>query len=109
MRVYPMAKYGDFTGGASSQFWYATPPPSLLSGPTSLPRANIYRPYIWRGAKGARDKFLSFLLSTWHPSLPRCWSVDGRYPPFAHVARLLAQALEGRVRVTELVEPVLVL
>ena len=57
-------------GGASSQFGYATPPPPLPSGPTSLPRVNSCRPYIW-----------------WRQRRPKIFSL-------AHVAPLPAQAVE---------------
>ena len=66
---------GDGTGVPSPQFGYATPPPppSLPSRPTSLPRVNSYRRYIW-WCQRRQNFFFSF--------------------PLAHVAPLPAHALE---------------
>ena len=61
------------TGGPSPQFRYSTsPPPSLSSRPTYLPRVNSYRLYIWWRRRCSKKNL--FPLPTQHPSPHRRWS-----------------------------------
>ena len=93
-------------GGGRHLLCSGTRSPPLASGPSYLPRVNSYRPYKWWRER--RLNFFYFLSPRGTApayALERGWEAA----PLGYMAPLPTWAPEASVRVTQVVDPVLVL